>query len=85
MITLVMSPSVSTIRVYMDRPDGYQNREPYQGIITVKHLGDEAVFLEGAIGKVDRETRDKVFQMLREIGVKEVQMERHGKRLTLNI
>lgn len=81
MITLVMSPSLSTIRVYMDRPDGYKNREPYQGIITVKHLGDEAVFLEGAIGKVDRETREKVFQLLRESGIKEVQMERHGQML----
>jgi hypothetical protein len=79
MITLEMSPSMSTIRVYVDRPDGYKNREPYQGIITVKHLGDEVVFLEGAIGKVDRETREKVFQLLRESGIKEVQMERHGK------
>jgi hypothetical protein len=37
------------------------------------------VYLSGAIGTVDRETRTKAFAMLKEQGVKTIQIERRGR------
>lgn len=84
MIHLEMTPATSNIRAY-HQADGYENRLPYHAIITVTHLSATHVYLHGAIGAVDRETRDKAFDLLRERGVTKVQMERHGQMKTIDL
>jgi hypothetical protein len=84
MIHLTMTTEVSTIRVY-DQPGGYEKRLPYLGIVTVTHLNDTTVYLHGAVGKIDRETRAKALEMLREQGVTTVMLERRGRMKTLKL
>ena len=84
MIHLVMTAEVSSVRAY-DRPNGYETRAPYSAILTVTHLTDTTVYLHGAIGKVDRETRAKAFELLRERGIKTAMMERHGRMKTVSL
>lgn len=84
MIHLHMTPAVSSIRAY-DQPNGYENRVPYLAILTVMHLTDTAVYLQGAVGKVDRETWDKAFDLLRAQGVTSVMFERRGQMRTISL
>jgi hypothetical protein len=84
MIHLTMTPEVSSIRVY-DQPGGYEKRLPYLGIVTVVHLTDKLAYLRGAVGKVDRETRARVFDLLRERGFTAVMLERHGRMKTIEL
>lgn len=84
MIHLEITPASSNIRAY-DQPDGYEKRLPYLAILTVMHLTDTVVYLQGAVGTVDRETRTKAFELLRERGVTTVMMERHGKMKTVEL
>ncbi|MDQ2822042.1 MAG: hypothetical protein M3Y65_16880 [Pseudomonadota bacterium] len=84
MIHLHMTPAVSNIRAY-DQPNGYENRIPYLGILTVMHLTETTVYLMGAIGTINRETRTKAFDMLRERGITTVIVERHGQMKTISI
>jgi hypothetical protein len=79
MIHLEMTPATSDIRAYLDQPDGYAARAPYRAKLTVMHLSDTLVYLQGAVGKVDRETWTKAFELLRAHGVKRVQIERRGR------
>lgn len=82
MIHLVMTPATSNIRAY-DQPNGYEDRVPYLAILTVMHLTDKVVYLQGTVGKVDRETWDKAFELLRERGVTTVMLERRGRMRTI--
>lgn len=41
---------MTQIRVY-DNPDGYENKEPYTGILTIHYLGDKKVYIEGFRGE----------------------------------
>lgn len=84
MIHVHMSPVVSHIRVY-DVPDGYKNRVPYQGILTVQHNSETDVTLIGASGVADRETWDAVFKLLRDSGIKTARIERRGVMRTLHL
>jgi hypothetical protein len=84
MIYLEITPAVSNIRAY-DQPDGYDNRLPYLAIVTVMHLTDTVVYLQGAVGTVDRETWSKTLALLRERGVTTVMLERHGAMKTIEL
>lgn len=84
MIHLTMTPQTSAIRAY-DQPGGYENRRPYQAIVTVTHLTDKIVYLHGAVGKVCRETWAKTLDLLRESGVTTVMLERHGRMKTIEL
>lgn len=84
MIHLKMTPQTSAIRAY-DQPGGYENRRPYQAIVTVTHLTDKIVYLHGAIGTVCRETWAKTLELLRESGVTTVMLERHGRMKTIEL
>lgn len=84
MIHLHISTAVSNIRAY-DQPGGYENRRPYQAIVTVTHLTDKIVYLQGAVGVVCRETWTKTLQLLRESGVTTVMLERHGRMKTIEL
>lgn len=79
-----MTPATSNIRAY-DQPDGYENRVPYLAILTVMHLTDKVVYLQGASGKVDRETWTKAFELLRDRGVTTVMLERRGRVRTIEL
>lgn len=86
MTYITMTTQVATIRVY-DRPDGYDRRLPYLGLMTATYLNDTTVYLHGAvmqraIRRIDRETRRKVLAMLREQGVTTVMFERRGHMKT---
>jgi hypothetical protein len=81
---LHMTPEVSTIRVY-SAPNGYEERRPYDGIITVSHLTDTIAYVHGAIGKVDRGTYTMALKLLQERGVKKIMYERRGEMKTLNL
>lgn len=84
MIHLEMTPTVSTIRVY-DQPGGYEQRLPYIGIVMVTYITDKEVCLQGAHGKVDRATLDKVLALLQEKGVTMVRLERRGRMKTIKL
>jgi hypothetical protein len=84
MIHLTLTPLMSTIRVY-DQPDGYEKRLPYLGLVTVKHLTDKTVYLCGAVGKIDRETRTMGLALLREQGITTLMVERHGRMKTIDL
>lgn len=84
MIHLTMAPQTSAIRAY-DQPGGYENRLPYLAIVTVTHLTDKVVYLQGAVGKVDRETWEGTLDLLRARGVTTVMLERHGRMKTISL
>lgn len=84
MIHLTMTPATSNIRAY-DQPGGYENRLPYRAIVTVTHLTDKIVYLQGAVGTVCRETWTKTLDLLRERGVTTVMLERHGRMRTIEL
>lgn len=84
MIHLAITPAVSNIRAY-DKPNGYENRIPYLAIVTVMHLTDTVVYLQGAVGTVDRETWTKTLDLLRERGVTTVMLERHGRMKSIEL
>jgi len=84
MIHLTMTPATSNIRAY-DQPGGYENRRPYLAIVTVTHLTDKIVYLQGAVGTVCRETWTKTLDPLRERGVTTVMLERHGRMKTIEL
>lgn len=84
MIHLHITAAVSNIRAY-DQPNGYENRIPYLAIVTVMHLTDTVVYLQGAVGKVDRETWAKTLDLLRDRGVTTVMLERHGRMKTIEL
>jgi hypothetical protein len=79
MIHLTMTPLTSDIRAYLDKPNGYADREPYRAKLTVLHLSDTLVYLQGAMGVVDRATWHAFFDLMRSRGVTKVQLERHGR------
>jgi hypothetical protein len=81
---LTMTPHMSVIRVY-DKPGGYESRSPYLGLVMVTYLNDKLAYLHGAVGKIDRETLQLAFDMLREAGIEEVQMERHGRMKVIDL
>jgi hypothetical protein len=43
------------------------------------------VYLQGAVGTVDRETWSKTLALLRERGVTTVMLERHGQMKTIDL
>ena len=79
MMHIHYSPIAGAFRIYLDdTSDGYENRRPYDGIITVQFLADDTVYLSGAHGTINREVYTKLTEKLRELGVKRVLYERHG-------
>jgi hypothetical protein len=72
------SPVISAFRVY-EGQDGYATREPYIAIVYVQFLSDDTVYLSGAHGRINKESYDKAFDMLRARGVTKALYERHGK------
>ena len=84
MIHLKMTPQTSAIRAY-DQPGGYENRRPYQAIVTVTHLTDKIVYLHGAVGVVCRETWATTLELLRDSGITTVMLERHGRMRTIDL
>ncbi|MDQ2822740.1 MAG: hypothetical protein M3Y65_20575 [Pseudomonadota bacterium] len=85
MIHLEMTPATSDIRAYLDQPNGYADRAPYRAKLTVMHLSDTLVYLQGAVGVVDRETWRAAFDLLRARGVTNVMVERRGRMRTIEI
>jgi len=84
MTHLHISREVSTIRAYSE-PGGYEERRPYDGIITVTHLTSSTVYVHGAVGKIDRATHASALNMLRELGVTKVMYERRGQMKTIKL
>jgi len=84
MTHLHMACEVSTIRVY-SAPDGYEERRPYDGIITVSHLTNWFAYVHGAVGQVDRATYTAALNMLRDRGVTTVMYERRGRMKTIKL
>lgn len=80
MIELTMKPDTSIIRAY-DVPNGYAQRLPYQGVMTVKHMSDSTVFLSGALSVMPSQNQmvQQALALLRSAGVTTVYMERRGK------
>jgi hypothetical protein len=84
MTHLHMAREVSTIRVY-SAPDGYEERRPYDGIITVSHLTNWFAYVHGAVGTIDRATYTAALNMLRDRGVTTVMYERRGRMKTIKL
>lgn len=68
-----------------DEPGGYNARRPYLAIFKVTHLTDTTAYIHSAVGKIDRETRTKALNLLREKGIKTVMLERHGRIKTVEL
>jgi hypothetical protein len=84
MTHLHMEPEVSTIRAY-SAPGGYEERRPYDGIISVSHLTNWFAYVHGAVGKIDRATYTAALKMLRDRGVTTVMYERRGRMKTIEL
>jgi len=84
MLYLSLTPHVSTIRFY-DQPDGYENRVPYIGIMTITHLSDTTAYISGALGNFDKAAYTQVMALLKEHGVKTLLYERRGKFITRDL
>jgi hypothetical protein len=80
-VHLVITPVVSQIRIY-HVPNGYEERIPYEGIITVTHITDKMAYLSGAHGIIDRSIYRKIIELLKEQGIDEVFYERRGTFIT---
>lgn len=85
MIHIEMTPATSDMRAYLDKPNGYADREPYRAKLTVMHLSDTLVYLQGAVGVVDRETWRAAFDVLRARGVTHVMIERRKGMRTIEL
>ena len=84
MTHLHIEPEVSTIRAYA-APGGYEERRPYDGIISVSHLTNWFAYVHGAVGKIDRATYTAALNMLRDRGVTTVMYERRGRMKTIEL
>lgn len=75
--------SALVLRLYAE-PGGYERREPFIGVAFAKHMGPDAVFIEGAL-RVDGRPLSpshwrSLARMLRdEHGVKTIHAIRHGR------
>lgn len=74
-----IKPETSTIRVWLDDNLDYYNKDPYDTVMTVHHLGDDEVYISGLHGTVNRKVFQKLFDELANMGVKVVRFERKGK------
>jgi hypothetical protein len=84
MTYLSMTPQTSVIRAY-DQEGGYEGRLPYRAAVTVTHMNDKTVYLQAAVGEVDRETWEKVLDLLRSQGNTTLIMERHKEMKTIDL
>lgn len=85
MIHIEMTPATSDMRAYLDTPNGYADRVPYRAKLTVMHLSDTLVYLQGAVGVIDRETWRAAFDLLRARGVTQVMIERRKGMRTIEL
>ncbi len=70
------SPIAGHIRLYHN--GSYENRDPYDCIVTIQWLSDEEVWLSGAHGSLSTKP---LHQALHEMGVKRARYERNGKEI----
>lgn len=66
---------VSQIRAYSSA-EGYENKEPFDLILTVHHLGDDKVFVEGMRGVMSKALLRALTEYARERGVREILFQR---------
>lgn len=75
------SELTGSIRIY-EGEDGYENRDDYEGIVSVLWLTDTRVMLFGANGKIDKRALLSIFATLHKRGAKEIDLTRAtGRRM----
>lgn len=68
---------VSQVRIYKT-PDGYQNKAPYDAILTLHYIGDDEVFIEGLQGSIDFSFVRELISNLQDRGIKLLRYFRNG-------
>ena len=69
---------ITQIRVYKTS-EGYNNKKPYEAILTLQYIGDDELFIEGLRGRVGMFIRDELKTLLKSKGVKTLKYFRNGK------
>ena len=72
-----MAPVMYVFRGYRE-PDGYERRLPYDLVGSVFDLGDGRARVFATQGELDRGAVQQLADLLREIGIRTVLVERHG-------
>jgi len=62
-------PIVTQIRVYSE-PDGYENKIPYDAIMTVQYVSDSTAYVEGLQGKINIRVIKELVKILKDNGVR---------------
>lgn len=83
-MTIKFSPTSGFIRLYKG-DNSYENKDPYDFICTLIFLTESKVYLCGAKGELSKNDLMDIKGFLKDLGVKEVEMERHGEIKRLNI
>lgn len=73
-----IKPETSTLRVFLDDNQNYYNKDAYDTILTLHHIGDDEIFICGMHGKMNRKVLVTIFSELKSMGIKTVKFERHG-------
>jgi hypothetical protein len=71
-------PTTGYLKIYQEGKS-YENRDPFDAIITVQFLGDTVAYLSGAKGEVGIKGIAKGLKELQSMGIEKVLMERRGK------
>tara|TARA_Y100000590_G_C15343320_1_gene872290 strand:- start:148 stop:402 length:255 start_codon:yes stop_codon:yes gene_type:complete len=69
---------ITQVRVY-NTPEGYNNKKPYEAILTLQYIGDDEVFIEGLRGSVGIFIRNEIIELMKGKGVKLIRYLRNGK------
>jgi hypothetical protein len=78
-----IKPETSSIRVFAD-DCCYENKDRFTAVMTVHHIGDDAVFVCALHGTITRKTYIEIHRALKDIGINRIEFERHGRKESRN-
>lgn len=70
-------PLITQIRGYKDNPRGYEEKVPYDFILTVQYIGDDTVYLEGLHGTMTKDLLKALKAYAKERGVRYLRYNRN--------
>lgn len=78
-------PLITQIRGYTDNPRGYEEKIPYDFIVTIQYIGDDTVFLEGLSGKMTKGLLKALKKYAKERNVKFLKYKRGSRDVTVEV
>lgn len=71
-----VSPVVEHIRWYSKGT--FENRDPYDFIVTITWLNDKEIYAQGALGNLSKDRVSDMIKYYKDKGVKKIRFERNG-------